>query len=107
VIKAEIEAGVCGLSTTIEATSTDGMLVALKIESDCPQIQAMAAELDTVSAMEELFVPQKQTRVLQLAAEQKLHTTCIVPVGILKTVEAASNMALPTNSCISLSRKEA
>jgi len=104
-IVADIQAGICGLSATVEATSPDGMVVYLRIKSDCPQVQAMAAELETVDAYQELFVPQNRTRILELAACYRLHTTCIVPVGILKAIEAAAGLALPADGCISLKKE--
>ena len=44
-IQAEIEPGICNLRTTVEADCPDGMTVQLRIESECPRIRALAAEL--------------------------------------------------------------
>ena len=105
-IKTEIVAGVCNLGTSIEANSSDGMTVDLVIESNCPQVQALAAELGSVNAFSGLFKPFNQSRVLELAAAHKLHTTCVVPVGIMKAVEAAASMALPARACIEMAKEE-
>lgn len=105
-IKTEIVAGVCNLNTTIQADSSDGMTVELVIQSDCPQIKALAAELDSVNAFAELFKPMNQSRVLELAAAHKLHTTCVVPVGIMKAIEAAANMALPARASVEMEKQE-
>lgn len=105
-IRAEISAGICNLRTLVEADSPDGMTVQLHTESNCPLVRALAAELTEVDAFQELFKPQKDTSILALAAKHRLHTSCIVPAGILKAVEAAARMALPAESSISLHRQE-
>ena len=102
-IRAEVLGGVCGLVTMVEADSPDGMNVELHIESACPQVQAMAAELIGLDAFEEILRrPLAETTLARLAAKYKLHTSCLVPVGLLKVVEAAAGLALPSESWVKL-----
>lgn len=104
-IRATIQGGICGLDTVIDAWSVDGMVVRLEVKSDCPKVQELAAELTEVDAIEQVLRrPLVETEVARLAAEQGLHATCLVPVGILKAVEAAAGLALPSTCTISLSR---
>jgi hypothetical protein len=105
-IKGEIKAGICGFQATVEADSPDGMNVELRIQSDCPRVQTMATELTSVDAFQEIFKPLNRTQILELAARHKLHTACVVPVGILKCAEAAAHLALPATSVIALTREE-
>jgi hypothetical protein len=106
-IRAQIKGGACGFDTTVKATSQDGMHVALQIESDCPQVTAMAAELTEVDAFQEvLSTPLAETMPVRLSARHKLHTTCLVPAGILKSIEAAAGLALPSESWIKLTKTE-
>ncbi|MBN1584537.1 MAG: hypothetical protein JXA89_27775 [Anaerolineae bacterium] len=106
-ITTQISGGACGLKTVINASSADGMHVTLTIESDCPQITAMAAELTKLNAFEQVLrTPLPDTIPLRLSVEHKLHTTCLVPVGILKSVEAAAGLALPAESWIKVIKSE-
>jgi hypothetical protein len=105
-IKGEIKTGICGFQATVEARSEDGMTVELAIQSDCPRVRALAAELTSMDAFQEIFKPLNKTEVLELAARHKLHTACVVPVGILKCVEAAAHLALPATSVIALTQEE-
>jgi hypothetical protein len=106
-IRAEIIGGICGLVTVVKAVSTDGMHVSLSVESDCKMIQAMAAEMPALNAFDEVLrKPLTETTPAQLAGRYKLHTTCLVPVGILKAIEAAAGLALPSSSGIELRREE-
>ena len=102
---AEITGGVCGLKTVVRATCTDGVTVLLNVSSDCQRICAMAGEMPTLDAVEEgLSKPVNETMPVVLAAEHKLHSSCLVPVGILKAVEVAAGLALPCLCHVELSR---
>jgi hypothetical protein len=106
-IRAQISGGACGFETLIDATSPDGLHVVLAIESDCPQIAALSADLTELDAFEQVLrTPLAETIPVRLAAKHKLHTTCLVPVAILKSVEAAAGLALPAESSIKLTKAE-
>ena len=106
-IKAEVDAGVCGLASLIEAGSADGQNVVVRIESDCPRVQALAGALGELDAFHELLrLPLAQTTPALLAAQHGLHPTCPVPVAVLKAAEAAAGLALPCGCSISLTRDE-
>ena len=106
-IKTSVTPGVCNLTTMIEVESLDGMNVTIKIESDCPQIQSLAAELTEANAFQEIGRPAKESHVFDLAAAHRLHTTCLAPMGVLKAMEAAVGMALPGEASLRLERVDA
>jgi hypothetical protein len=98
---------VCGFHTRVKAFSADGINVALLVESDCPRVRAMAAELGTLDALDEVLRrPFVETTPGRLSAVHKLHATCLAPVGLLKAVEAVAGLALPARSEIDLTRDE-
>ncbi len=108
-IQAKLCGGVCGLMSVIQADSPDGAMVCVHIESECPQAQAMAADPSwaEMDAIQEILVHSLvETTPVRLAAGYRLHTTCLVPLGILKTIESAANLALPASSQIELTRIE-
>jgi hypothetical protein len=103
-IRSQISGGACGFETVIEAASPDGMVVTLAVKSDCPHVAALAAKLTELDAFEQVLrTPLTETIPLRLAVE---HNTCLVPVGILKSVEAAAGLALPAESWIKLAKAE-
>jgi hypothetical protein len=105
-VQAHIDAGACGFGTVVDATCADGVMVTLAIESACPSVSALAAELQTIHALNELLRhPLVETSVARLAARHGLHASCLVPVGILKAVEAAAGLALPSRSCTTLTKE--
>jgi len=93
--KANIEAGICGFHTTVEAEVQDKYQVTLKIESDCKHIQKLAAELREVNALNEISFRRGSPEILAKGAQYCSHASCPVPVGIIKTVEVAAGLALP------------
>ena len=102
---AEVSPGACGLVSRIKASSPDGMNVVLEIESACPRIQAYAEQAMELDAFQELLSkPLAQTLPVLLAAEHNLHTTCLVPLSVLKAAEVAAGLALPQNASIQLER---
>ena len=97
--------GVCGLECRVKASSPDGMNVVLEIESACLRVQAYAAQVQALDAYQELLSkPLAQASPVLLAAEHNLHTTCLVPVAVLKAAEAAAGLALPRDAHIQLER---
>ena len=95
-IRALIQPGACGFPTIVYAASGDGLCVTLELESRCPKVQALGAALSSLNALDELLRrPLVDTTPARLAGEYGLHTTCPVPIGVLKAVEAAAGLALP------------
>ena len=90
-VLAEVNPGVCGLTSRIKASSPDGMNVVLEIESACLRVQAYAAQEMVLDAYQELLSKSlAQTLPVRLAAEHDLHTTCPLPMAVLKAAEVAA-----------------
>ena len=100
-IKATINAGVCGLITVVNVDG-DMMNTTVDIISDCPHIQKIAEELKEISPMEEIFSKFNTSKVYVLAAKHCQHLACPVPCGIIKAVETAGGLALPKDPTIEL-----
>jgi hypothetical protein len=103
---AHIEAGICGMSAHIKATSTDQFgPVTLEIESNCPHVQKLATELTEVNPFEEIAFRGEGPKTLRLAARHCKHAACPAPAGIIKAIEVASGLALPKEATIVVSKE--
>ncbi len=102
--RAEISSGVCGHTTTVEATM-DGKVCKLNITSTCKAIQQIAAELPEVSPMQEISAKRAVPRTLEMGLKHCYHAACPVPVGIIKAVEVAGRLALPVDAVIRLPKE--
>ena len=100
----EVKPGVCQFLTRIQAQGDDAFQVSLQISSDCAHIQALAARLDTVSALIELRRSIVETTPYQLAAASRVHAACPVPSAIMKAIEVAAGMALPADVEVRIQR---
>ncbi len=98
--RSTIDSGICGMSTTVTATS-EGRSVRLEFETDCGYVQALAAELAEVDPFREISYRGEGPVTLRLAPKHLVHPACPVPSGIIKAIEVASGLALPKDAHIS------
>jgi hypothetical protein len=101
---AEIEAGICGLTTTVR-TKADGAAVRVEIESDCEHIAKLAAALTEVEPFREISFRGQEPLTLEKAREHCAHAACPVPSGILKAIEIEAGLALPKDVTIRVSKE--
>ncbi len=101
--KAEICSGICGFTTTV-VTSTNDTTCKVSIQSECSNVQRLAAELTEVDPIREITFRGEGPLTLQLARKYCPHTSCPVASGIIKAVEVESGLALPADATIKVSR---
>ena len=102
--KAKIFAGNCGFNSTVEATM-QGTECNLMITSECAAIQNMAEDLIIVNPYQEISFKRGTPLIHEKGMEYCTHTSCPVPVGIIKAVEIEAGLALPTDVTIELSKE--
>lgn len=103
--KAEIQAGICGFTTIVE-TKLEGDVCKVAIQSECAAIKRLSEELTEVNPYQEISFRRKMPRTLEMGAKYCSHAACPVPVGIIKAIEVESNLALPADVTIKISRSE-
>jgi len=101
--KAEIHAGACGFTTTVNATM-NGKMCQLAIESDCKAINKMATELTEVEPFKEISSRRQVPKTLEMGLKHCTHAACPVPAGIIKAVEIEAGLNLPVDVTIKLSK---
>ncbi|MBN1631982.1 MAG: hypothetical protein JW990_19680 [Thermoleophilia bacterium] len=100
----EIDAGVCGHTATVTAMRGEGYSVKLAIESTCPHVQALDAEIDEVDALRQIGLRGGLPSVLETAYNHCAHAACPVPAGLVKAIEVAAGLALPQDVAMRVSR---
>ena len=103
-ITANVNPGVCGLKSIINASSEDMQTALVTIESDCPDVRAMAEEMKEIDAMAQVFGKIGETPIYKAGAKYLRHAACPVPCALTKAVEAAAGLALPKNLEISITK---
>lgn len=105
---ADIQAGICGHRTVARAVTDDGRATDFEVETTCDNIGRMMAllnERSPVDAYQEIN-PRAQSVLLACAREGGCCTDCIVPASLIKALRVATNLALPADVAIALSREE-
>jgi hypothetical protein len=102
--KAEIQSGICGHVSTVEA-KMDGKVCKVSITSTCKAIQELAQELTEVNPMMEISCKRATPQTLQMGLKHCYHAACPVPVGIIKAIEVEAKLALPKDAIIKVSKE--
>jgi len=94
-----IEAGICGFHTTVQAHSEDDQNVTFELETNCEKIGRLGALLQSqgpLDAYEEIS-SASGSRLLASAREALpgCCAGCAVPVGLFKSMQVAAGLALP------------
>ncbi|MEG1887441.1 MAG: hypothetical protein RR177_04875 [Oscillospiraceae bacterium] len=100
--KVRIDPGICGLMTSVEATSEDEMEVKINVASGCQSINKMFEILGNTFESYELCLKKPGDGVFYEYARENLpgHCACPVIAGIIKAVEVECKLALPKNATI-------
>ncbi|MBI4975908.1 MAG: hypothetical protein HZC28_00405 [Spirochaetes bacterium] len=103
-VNVAVDPGICGLPSVIHAESSDMQTVHVTIDSECPSIKALEAELSAVEGYGVTFAKFSASAVYQAADKHFKHAACPVPAAIVKAVEVACNLALPKDVTFTITR---
>jgi hypothetical protein len=105
-IRILVEPGICGFSCQVDARQKDKHCAIVEITgSECKLIQKLIENLKEVT-LSDIFTPHTRNPVFKAAELAGCHLTCPVPVALLKAAEAALELALPRDACISFVQHE-
>lgn len=97
-----IEPGICGFTALVTAELNDDDECMVTVKTGCTAVQKMMEALgDTFDPMEECLTRPGTNSFYEYAgANFPVHAACPVINGILKCMEAESNLALPKDAGI-------
>ena len=100
--KVEINPGVCGFITRVQAELLDEDELKLSVQSDCPSITKMMEALDDIFEPFELCLQRPgQGPLFEYAQENfPVHVSCPAICGIIKCAEVEAGLALPKDASI-------
>lgn len=105
-VKATVNAGVCGFTTHVYAESEDMQHVTFRIESDCENVMKLADGFPSVDAYREIGAGFDG--VVYTTIKEKLIgccSGCVVPCGIFKAMQVAAGLALPAVATIEINKE--
>jgi hypothetical protein len=92
-VRVIVDPGNCGFRCSILAIRQAEKNVRISMQSECPQVQRLADLVGTVD-LNVLFLPVVRNHVFHSAAKVACHTSCLVPLGLIKAAEVALGLAL-------------
>ncbi|SHH15021.1 DUF6951 family protein [Clostridium grantii] len=95
-----INPGICGFITNVYTSSDDMQNVTLKIETECPSLKPIESELKIIDGFSECFGTLGDTDVYKICRNHCHHAACPIPAGIIKSIEVACGLALPSDCSI-------
>jgi len=95
-----VKAGICGQETTIEVRKINQTKVSITIQTTCEHVQKLSEELKELNIGEEMDRPMNLTTTYILASKHLCRSSCVIPAAILKGVEVAGNIFLPSSIAI-------
>ncbi len=106
----QIQAGICGFTTNVDASSEDYQNVTLLITSNCEKIQQLAAILQQHNPLDAYLEISSNSSSIILSSVRKIQTGCcagcVVPAGIFKAMQVAAGLALAKDVELKISREE-
>jgi len=95
-----VKAGICGQETTIEVRKISQTKVSVLFQTTCEHVQKLAFELKELNIGEEMDRPMNLTTTYIVASKHLCRNSCVIPAAILKGVEVAANIFLPSSIAI-------
>ncbi|MCK4696698.1 MAG: hypothetical protein KAT53_00175 [Dehalococcoidia bacterium] len=89
-----VKSGICGFISTIEVDKVADESFKVVITSGCEMVTELGESLTEIDEGE-VLKRHIDTEVYKSASRCKLHTTCPVPMAVLKAIEAEAELALP------------
>ncbi|MCQ5376279.1 MAG: hypothetical protein NO474_06750, partial [Methanomassiliicoccales archaeon] len=92
-IVVDVDPGVCRLNTEIRARARDEKII-ITIKSDCPAVEDLGKCIKEIDPVAALAMPYSKNPIYQKAGNILKHSSCPIPMAILKCIEVAAGLAL-------------
>jgi hypothetical protein len=100
---AHVDVGVCRFNCDIKAYTIDGKIRCV-LESECDCVMEFNRRLHDIDPCSALKMPYCENEIFKIAGEILAHSTCPIPIAIIKCVEVASGMALARDMSITFEK---
>lgn len=98
--KVEINPGACGFIVTVIATEVEPKKTKVVIQTDCEHVNEMAPMITFLTVEDIMGFPFGEDVVYGAAKKVIRHSSCPVPCGIIKAVEAELGLAVKSDVLI-------
>jgi len=92
-VKLNVDPGVCRFKASVECWMEEGKL-RCNIKSGCAHVQEFGEALGSYDMMEALHMPFADNKIYLVGGKTLKHSTCPLPMAVLKGFEVAAGLAL-------------
>jgi hypothetical protein len=98
-VSLHVDAGVCRFIAKVECWMEDGLLKC-SIKSGCAHVREFAAALEPCEMMDAMKMPFSDNKVYIVGGKTLKHSTCPLPMAVLKGFEVAAGLALKRDASV-------
>lgn len=98
-----VDTGVCRFPARVECWLEDGLL-RCSIASGCKHVQEFGRALEPLEVMDVLRMPYSENKVYVTGGRTLKHSTCPLPMAVLKGFEAAAGLALKRDVAVTFDK---
>ena len=98
-VRVIVDPGNCGFRCSILAVRRAKKNVGISMQSECPQVQRLANLVEVVD-LNSLFLPVVRNHMFDSAVVAGCHTSCLVPLGLIKAAEVALGLAVSQDATV-------
>ena len=102
--KVRINPGNCNFQTVIQVGRITNSRFNIRIDTGCEQVILLAGLIQELT-LSDVLGPLTRSPLFEKATESGLHSSCPIPVGIVKAIEVEAELALPTDVIIQFEPK--
>jgi hypothetical protein len=92
-VRAKVNPGICGMTTTVEVCEQSKRVMRFEVKSDCKRATAIN-KLSPVS-LHDILRPPANSTIYLFATKSGVCASCPIPMAILKAIEIEAKVALP------------
>jgi len=92
-VSLQVDPGVCRFKAKIECWA-EGDKMLCTIVSGCKHVQDFAAAMEPMEMMDVLRMPYSENKVYEIGGRTLKHSTCPLPMALLKGFEVAAGLGL-------------
>jgi len=93
----EVDAGICGYTSSVSVLRTSSSRLQVSLRSDCPMVTSCIAALKSIQ-LKEALDPKADGWLYRVMFEHIRHAGCIVPAAVAKAIEVEVGAALPRDA---------
>ena len=101
VVAVMLDPGVCQFKSKISVTMDEDNRLVYKIDSQCPHIKKMAAEMPLFDMFDIMKMPFGENPIYEVGGKFLKHSACPLPMAMIKAGEVVTGMGLKRSVTVS------